>query len=456
MNPRSKRRLPRHLASNRRPTSPTTSGAPPCALARRPSWRARLWALVPLVPVLAILALLVLAPRARGAMPALATPAAAATAQLASFGQASPATRGAPPASLAELPPPGPDERVLVFHRRTGTWHEGRAGDVAKGGELVHAGRLLRVSRALGALQWIRDVDVAKLGEADATYDPAVAHRPPEADDVVYVLGEAGYHARLAGVRPGERVAFQGRVYETREAPGGALEVRDTGTQRNRVTRTYTRRSATLVDLTLRYGDGRGEATLVGTPEHPFFVPARGGYVPMGELAPGTVLQTTDGSAATVAARSERSGDFEVHNLEVEHAHNYFVSPPGSVEPGVLVHNATYGSGRPTISTNLPDRVTKELPAGQGRTSGEVKQARNFFERNRDAAQEWWSKRTSEPWPKRATHAEHPRPLKDGGDPLYIEPGFEGPSRPHMTKGPDGLSDFQRWGKQGGRPKNGP
>ncbi|HEU4409119.1 MAG TPA: polymorphic toxin-type HINT domain-containing protein [Polyangiaceae bacterium] len=241
-------------------------------------------------------------------------------------------------------PPPGPDEKVLLFDPRDGGWREGPAREAPKGGELVHAGRLLRVSRALGAAQWVREVDVAKLGDADATYDPAAPRREPEADDVVRVLGEAGRHTALGRVEPGERVAFQGRVYETRAGPGGGLEVRDSGLRVNRVTRTYRRHGPTLVDLTVRYGDGR-EGVLTGTPEHPFYVPARGGYVPMGELAPGVALQTTDGAEATVAARSERPADVEVHNLEVEHAHNYFVSPPGSGGPGVLVHNATYGSG---------------------------------------------------------------------------------------------------------------
>jgi hypothetical protein len=97
--------------------------------------------------------------------------------------------------------------------------------------------------------------------------------------------------------------------------------------------------------------------------------------------------------------------------------------------------------------------VTQELPAGQIRTPAEVAQARNFFERNRQAAQDWWSQRNGgKPWPENTTHAEHPRPLADGGDPLFIEPGFNGPNAPHMVPGPDGLTDFQRWGQRGGRP----
>ncbi len=104
-------------------------------------------------------------------------------------------------------------------------------------------------------------------------------------------------------------------------------------------------------------------------------------------------------------------------------------------------------------SSQLSCRVTAALPPGSGRTPEENSQARNFFERNRDYARAWWSDRNGgEPWPRESTHDEHPRPLKDGGDPLYIEPGYGGPNAPHMIPGPDGRTDFQRWGALGGRP----
>jgi RHS repeat-associated protein len=111
-------------------------------------------------------------------------------------------------------------------------------------------------------------------------------------------------------------------------------------------------------------------------------------------------------------------------------------------------------AARPTVNTRLPARVTQELPAGQARRPAEAAQARNFFKRNRAAAEQWWEQRTGQQWPANATHAEHPRPLANGGDPLFIEPGFGGPNAPHMVPGPDGLTDFQRWGMRGGRPPN--
>ncbi|MFM8583093.1 MAG: hypothetical protein ACKOFW_16560 [Planctomycetaceae bacterium] len=109
---------------------------------------------------------------------------------------------------------------------------------------------------------------------------------------------------------------------------------------------------------------------------------------------------------------------------------------------------------RPSVNTSLPNRVTGELPAGQVRTPAENAQARNFFRRNRSAARRWWEERKGREWPSDTTHYEHPRPLADGGDPLFIEPGYGGPNAPHMIPGPDGLTEFQRWGRRGGRPRS--
>lgn len=72
------------------------------------------------------------------------------------------------------------------------------------------------------------------------------------------------------------------------------------------------------------------------------------------------------------------------------------------------------------------------------------------------SAKEGWEQRTGLEWPSDATHYEHPRALKDGGDPLYVEPGYGGPNAEHQIPRPeyDGLTDAQRWGQMGGRPRN--
>jgi RHS repeat-associated protein len=117
---------------------------------------------------------------------------------------------------------------------------------------------------------------------------------------------------------------------------------------------------------------------------------------------------------------------------------------------------------RPVIETRLLDEVTKALPEGVGRSAEVKAQGRNFYKRNIKEARQWWEQRTGKDWPLDAEGkpqwAEHPRALKDGGDPLFIEPGVgPDPNAPHTSAiGPDGLTDQQRWGKMGGRPKKNP
>ena len=153
-------------------------------------------------------------------------------------------------------------------------------------------------------------------------------------------------------------------------------------------------------------------------------------------------LAEAAGAAAIAGVRAARGGR-GVGSLE----------GGGFESSGPSVPVRAPGAVRPTPNTSLPGRVTGELAPGEIRTPEEVAQARNFFERNRDAAQQWWSERNGgRPWPEDATNAGHPRPLADGGDPLFIEPEFDGPNAAHMVPGPDGLTDFQRWGARGGRP----
>lgn len=214
--------------------------------------------------------------------------------------------------------------------------------------------------------------------------------------------------------------------------PGGieAKEVLDTFD--NEVTELY--------DL---YVDGEVIST---TAEHPFWVPDKG-WVKAKDLVVGSLLQTDKETFVDVDRIERREGDFKVYNFEVEGFPTYFVS-----ELGILVHNTCEPPGRPIVNTpRLSDRVTKALPEGEVRTKAETQQARNFFKNNRQKAKEWWEQREGQEWPANATHYEHPRPLADGGDPLFAEPGFNGPTSPHNTPGPDGLTDFQRWGARGGR-----
>lgn len=93
-----------------------------------------------------------------------------------------------------------------------------------------------------------------------------------------------------------------------------------------------------VIDLEVEYADGE-TATITGTHEHPFYVPAVDRYVKLGELEPGTVLRTDAGGEAVVVDLTRHAGEFQVFNIEVAEAHNYFVRGAGFDGPGVLVHN---------------------------------------------------------------------------------------------------------------------
>lgn len=112
--------------------------------------------------------------------------------------------------------------------------------------------------------------------------------------------------------------------------------------------------------------------------------------------------------------------------------------------------NAVRGPARQNSDPNL-----RELPSGQSRTPEQNAQARRYYRSNRLLAMQRWEERTGRPWPVKENGepqwAEHPRQLKEGGDPLFVEPGVgPDPNAPHSVPGPDGLTDHQRWGQQGG------
>jgi len=160
--------------------------------------------------------------------------------------------------------------------------------------------------------------------------------RTPGNHDLVGVLDDdlvLQYGQPLGTVVPGTHVCFQGKVYIVLAGPfPGTLALVDTGTVLRKVARTFVHPAAKLVDLTIHDTSGK-TTTVTGTPNHPFYVPALCGYVPMGELAPGMVLQTTNGSA-TVETVQMRACESAVYNFEVEEAHNYYVA-----DLRVLVHN---------------------------------------------------------------------------------------------------------------------
>ncbi len=82
--------------------------------------------------------------------------------------------------------------------------------------------------------------------------------------------------------------------------------------------------------LLLLLSDG---TTLHTTRQHRFFVPERG-FLAAGQLTPGMSVVTLSNQYLTVLGTSPVEEDATVYNLEVAHAHTYFVGPQG-----VWVHN---------------------------------------------------------------------------------------------------------------------
>jgi hypothetical protein len=184
-------------------------------------------------------------------------------------------------------------------------------------------------------------------------------HSPPAPDDAVSLCEEDGKHLRwtlLKVLQGGETFRYQGQIFHTRSAGGGKVDILEPERPSRVVTGTFTRTAQVVVDLTFR--DQKGvESTITGTPEHPFWVPARGRFVRMGELTPGTVLEASDaGTIATVVSTVVRRCEVPVHNVEIEGTHTYFVAAKEG-GPAVWVHNACTGDA---------GVIAEKLAAAQG------------------------------------------------------------------------------------------
>lgn len=236
---------------------------------------------------------------------------------------------------VAELP--AAHAVVPVYDARVGQWVEGVGDELVPGDTVVADGRVLRVTEDGAEVRG--EAALADLAEADSAWTAEAVRRAPSGEDWVLVLGEgrgAG-HWRLADVSPGERIAFQGRVFDTADVDDdGLLEVRLTEVVLAGVAQSFVRPSDTVIDAEVQYEDGTVEV-ISGTPEHPFYVPALQDWIPLGELVEGAALQVDSGAGARLVGKTWRRGDFTVYNLEVQGLHNYFVAQGGA--RGLLVHN---------------------------------------------------------------------------------------------------------------------
>ena len=239
------------------------------------------------------------------------------------------------PRATAQEPSFSMDDMVTAYVGGQEPWKRMRLGEVKPGQDFYYTDQIYYFQ---GGLRRATGVNKRNVADAVSGYDRAT-HRSPEADDVVAVRldGQHSNFSLLRDVTPGSQIVFQGAVYST-IALNGYLQIRPTGDVFKRVTRVFRPLAGEIVDLKVRDEQGQ-EYTISGTPDHPFYVPAAGDYIAMGQLLPGVQLHTADyGAVATVASKSSRKGGFEVFNFEVEDTHNYYVrSQDGG--PAVLVHN---------------------------------------------------------------------------------------------------------------------
>ena len=110
-------------------------------------------------------------------------------------------------------------------------------------------------------------------------------------------------------------------------------------TEPEQVSQTISRKSAVI--MTIHFASpktGKEVETVVCTPEHPFYGPAKE-WVPAGMLLIGDNIVAENGHQLKVVAitwqRDEKHG-FTVYNLTVENDHTYFI---GTEDGGIWVHN---------------------------------------------------------------------------------------------------------------------
>ncbi len=124
----------------------------------------------------------------------------------------------------------------------------------------------------------------------------------------------------------------------------------------SRVTRTFTRGAASLVDVVLASEDGRRDRVRV-TPEHPFWTRDRG-WTSARELTAEEALLDAEGHEVHMVSRTELPMEATVYNFEVEQTHTYFVGHLGAwvhnaCDPIRPVFNGLTGASIPNVGTQI-------------------------------------------------------------------------------------------------------
>jgi Pretoxin HINT domain/HNH/Endo VII superfamily toxin with a SHH signature len=100
-----------------------------------------------------------------------------------------------------------------------------------------------------------------------------------------------------------------------------------------------------------RDGDGRTDAQVRATSEHPFYTLGRG-WTPTKDLQPGDRIQTHQQRTVTITGNHAWIAPSVTYNLDVGEPHTYFV---GNSESWLLVHNAEFAPV-PFRPTNPPNQ----------------------------------------------------------------------------------------------------
>ncbi|MCF6526612.1 hypothetical protein HOY81_26645 [Streptomyces sp. JJ36] len=107
----------------------------------------------------------------------------------------------------------------------------------------------------------------------------------------------------------------------------------------------YTKDDKEYVDLTVTDGTGESDV-LTTTAHHPFWSESEQRWLDAGDLKPGMILRTDDGTPATVHTTRTYTAHHDTYNLTLHGLHTYYVL---AGQTPVLVHNSNCG---PELSIN--------------------------------------------------------------------------------------------------------
>ena len=176
-----------------------------------------------------------------------------------------------------------------------------------------------------------------------ASFDPDALNFPDHPNDIVFAKWpgtEKNTYLHLGLLKDRDTFFYHGREFTVRARPGQPHQVKPTGNVISTVNAVWSEHHDSQIHLTLHYPQTGETARIVTTHEHPFYIPSTESWIPAAGLTVGMDLQTCDGTLSEVMSWEEIDEPFTAYNIEVAHAHNYYVADPDNPNaPPVLVHN---------------------------------------------------------------------------------------------------------------------